>query len=361
MHPRFKYYPFHKDYTALGNEFRPFVMFTHVANYASESVNTDQLGFRVQYDNQDNLIDITKLKEQYQACNLMLGNSTLFGVDTSSDKKVIAHYLQQPDVPCIHLSIRGGTTQQELAMFLLMKQYLPKVKNIIFFTGITNPSLAALDDALPHHEFGGVFSEPYHFQTYRQMYAPLVDGTYHLRKRFYDYIEQAYHKAGKFKKKFFHGLMRTFQIKESSPPPSSQTVSLEFDAKMQILQQHLANDFETWQALREQMGFKLHFILQPSIGWTKKNLTPAESECYNTDFKKHKIYYQRFVSQDVYQQYSSFLRTLMVQYQVDYYDANVWLNDEKFAHTTCFTDVCHLNDEGCRIMGEFIQQKLQMV
>lgn len=357
MHPRFKYYPFHKDYTAMGNEFRPFVMFTHVANYTSESVNTDKLGFRVQYDGQGNRLDLTKLKEHYQQCNLILGNSTLFGVDVSSDKKTINHYLQDADTPCINLSIRGGTTQQELMMFLIMKQYFPPIKNIIFFTGITNPSLAALDSSLPHSEFGGVFSEPYHFKNYREFYEPSTDATYSLRKGFYDYIERKYHQAGRIKKKLFHFLMRKFQAASASSPPATNSDS--FLTKLEVLQGHLANDFQTWDSLRAQLGFKLHFILQPSIGWTKKHLTDIENECYQRDYTKHEDYYLKFTASEVYQSYDAFLRKVMSQYQIDYYDANLWLNDEKYADVTCFTDVCHFNDEGCRIMAEHIQHELQ--
>lgn len=357
MHPRFKYYPFHKDYTAMGNEFRPFVMFTHVANYTSESVNTDKLGFRVQYDEQGNRIELTKLKKHYQQCNLILGNSTLFGVDVSSDKKTISHYLQSADTPCINLSIRGGTTQQELMMFLVMKQYLPPIKNIVFFTGITNPSLAALDTSLPHPEFGGTFSELNHFKNYRAFYEPSTDATYSLRKGFYDYIERQYHQAGRVKKKLFHFLMRRFRVESLPAIPTVDTSS--FQERLEVLQSHLENDFQTWSSLRNQLGFKLHFILQPSIGWTKKPLTEVENECYQRDYEKHQAYYLKFTASEVYQRYDAFLRELMHQHQVDYYDANLWLNDQKHAEVTCFTDVCHFNDEGCRIMAEYIQQKLQ--
>ncbi|HAS47563.1 MAG TPA: hypothetical protein DCS93_44210 [Microscillaceae bacterium] len=358
MHPRFKYYPFHKDYTAMGNEFRPFVTFTHVANYTSASVNTDKLGFRVQYDADGQAIDITTLKSSYKHCNLMMGNSTSFGVDASSDKKTISHYLQQTDIPCLNLSIRGGTTRQELITFLILKQYLPPIKNIIFFTGITNPSLAALDASLPHPEFGGVFSEPFHFQHYRGFYQPTEDHTYTLRKGFYEKVEEKYGKAGKLAKKFYHTLFRLFQKKEQTaltPAPA-----LGFEEKMDMLLSQLHSDLQSWTAFREQMGFKLHFILQPSIGWTQKKLTPSENDCYSTDFKKHKVYYQRFVSQKTYTHYRDFLQKTLAQFNIDFYDANEWLNDKKFDEISCFTDVCHMTDEGNQIMADFIKNELQL-
>ena len=108
-------------------------MYINEPNYRSKAVNTDQMGFRLQYLNGEEPMEWSALRAEFQECDVLVGNSTVFGVDAPSDKATISHHLNSSfkdprGTPVINLGVRGATSQQEVVMFQAMRRFMPPVR-----------------------------------------------------------------------------------------------------------------------------------------------------------------------------------------------------------------------------------------
>jgi hypothetical protein len=351
-HPRFRYYPQHKDYVALALEFRPFVMATHQPLYRSPAVNTDKFGLREQYAPDGVFLDMARLPSLCAECDVVLGGSTVFGVDATSDKATLPHFLSRPQQPCLNLGIRGATCQQEVVLFLLLKQYLPKVRNVILFTGVNNCSLASLEGTLQFPDFGGIFSEEYHFNSFISQ-AIHANGSRALwvKQRCCSLVDRL-HRRSRLGRWLLGGRRRAEMLGGSSPQP------YDFEAKVDSINRFLANDLHTWGCLQQATGCKVHFVLQPAIRWTRKPLTPMEAECFEADVVRIPSM-MRYATPEFHTRYRAHISSLCQTHAIDFHDASTWLNEAPYAEKTLFTDVCHLTDEGNRVMAELLRTHLK--
>ena len=162
QHPRFKYYPQHEAYYEMYPVYRPFVYWVNEPLFKSPYVNTDANGLRYNYLPDGTLVDLKTLKSSYDQCDIMIGGSTVFGVDASNDMQTITFHLSGNKVPCINLGNRGATSFQELLLFIFNQSVFPKIRNIYIVSGVNNCSLASLDGSIIYDEYGGVFGQDYY-------------------------------------------------------------------------------------------------------------------------------------------------------------------------------------------------------
>lgn len=350
-HPRLKYYPQHREYNELTLEFRPFVTFINKSNYRSRSVNTDKFGLREQYDYNNQFIDLSTIRNNYDSCNMLIGSSTVFGVDATSDFSTISHFLNKKDIPCLNFGIRGATSQQELILFITLKRFLPKVENIVIFSGVNNFSLASLEGSIYFPEYGGIFSEEKIFDFAGRQYNEHIENDLlNIKINALNFIKSGYNK---------NYLMRTILkiifSRKVSQHPKLQKMS--FDEKLTLMTEIFKNDIETWAGIRDILGCKISFILQPAINWTNKKLTNMEKEIFQSDLE---IYHsmQYYSDKDKFEFYRSNLKTKCNECGIPFSDANSWLNEEACHDKNIFTDVCHLNDTGNKIISDLIKKHL---
>ena len=349
QHPRLRYYPHHADYLGLEPEFRPFVMFTDRSDYRTASVNTDKFGLREQYDILGDFIRLEALRSSHRQCNVLLGGSTVFGVDATSDRTTISHFLNREGTPCINLGVRGATGQQELIIFLLLKQFLPKVLNVVLFTGVNNCALAARSGTRIYPGYGGIFYEGIkpHPDRQQELVGP---GRFRLGRM----LDSAYTGSPMFRR----ALNLIVGGRRPGKPIESRRAS--FSEKLSEIMGFVRNDLATWSGLQSADGFKVHFVLQPAIGWGNRPTTPIETECFEADlrlFPETRL----FASTEVYRQYREQLRAACSNTGIDFHDGNDWLDDPRFSDEEIFTDVCHLTDGGNRIVAEMLRQRLALV
>lgn len=353
--PRVRMYPHHVDYSAMAMEFRPFAMYMHGAGYRSPSVNTDEFGLRVQYLGDGRVLDLRNLKNEFDFCDVMIGNSTLFGVDCSSDSKTISHFInasrapgfQQP--PVINLGIRGATSQQEIVVFQSLRRFMPKIRKIVIFSGILGATSIALPNTFIHSDFGIISEEAYNLELFAKQYKlghmDELDGALH---RFHNWIDLRLRMN-----RWLEKLVVQFfgQRGETPAAPSSLTQ----DEKTQIVMDLFANDLNNWAALARGLGAELSFVLQPAINWTKKPLTRQESELFEVDMASG-YYLERYATPDFYVEYRKLVAQASADANVAFFDANEWLNDPSLASETVFVDVCHLTDRGNKIVADALLQ-----
>ena len=350
----------------MANEFRPFVLAVGKPHYRSQSVNIDRLGLREQYDSDGRFINIDTMKYDYERCNIIVGGSTVFGVDATSDKTTLGARLTEPGVPCINLGVRGALSQQELILFHQIKRFLPPIDNIILMTGINNCSIAFLPDSLFYPDYGGVFSEQYYYNTFYQdlqnqydlLYNPPVKGVY-TRQRFLEWVNtHIYNRFASVRR----WATRRFET-ECTPPARKPTIPTR--PKLELMLDFARNDIQTWgciqQGLKNKDGqpTRVHVVLQPCIGWTTKKLTQLEQELFDADAALTETMRQ-YTTPDIHEQCVQAYEQAARDAGLDFHDANTWLNDPKYTPIELFTDVCHLTDEGSVIVANLLKQHLSL-
>jgi len=350
MHPRFIFFPWQKDYAAQGNVFCLYAMTVAEKNYRSASLNTDQLGFRVQYDFNGDVLNLLQLKEKYNSCTVLLGNSTSFGVSLSSDRKAMGCLLSEPDRPCINLSVRGATMQQELALFQTFKHLLPPIAEIYLFTGICDVSLATQGVDYYSDAVGALNNQNYFRRKFLEI--PEIDDLANLaRLRFLRLAERLYARSSI--------LQWLFESKKSVPQErATQLTAASFEAKLPVSLDLTRNVMETWGWISKATGIKVTFFLQPVLGWTDKPLTRVERMCTSADAKRvPAIAY--YANRPVYQKISRHFQQACVDYGLAFQDANIYFDSITTNQGALFSDICHLTDEGASAVVRWMRGRLR--
>ncbi|MBP6702048.1 MAG: hypothetical protein KA385_00970 [Vicinamibacteria bacterium] len=348
MHPRLKYYPHHADYVTHANEFRPFVTTMGEAGYRSSSLNTDELGFRVQHYSTGEAIEFATLRDRLPECNLMLGGSTAFGVTASADTRTTAGYLGGLGLPCLNWGVRGATGQQELMLYLTLRYLLPPQRNIVLLSGMNDVSLATLEGALAHPYFGGVFGGDLYF---RQFQDSLAASQYDVieRTRLREILDGLWVKSGAFRR-----IARAFLRRSVAAP--AETSRLNPEEQFRVVASHVANTIQTWGLLQTASGARIHYVLQPAIGWCQKRLGPIEAECFEAD-RSAIASVRAFTDHRLYLRFREHVARACDMSGVRFYDANDWLTAE-LGPVEVFTDSCHFNDAGYELLAGLLRDKI---
>lgn len=357
--PRYRLYPYHADYSPMVMEFRPYAMYINEPNYRSEAVNTDEMGFRHQYLNSPERMRWAKLKDEFQACDALVGNSTVFGVDAPSDRATISHHMNTmfkdpAGTPVINLGIRGATSQQELVTFQSMRRFMPPVRRIIIFSGIITATVIALPNSFIYRDFGTIFSEVYNFGLFCQQY----------KKAQYDDRELALHRFHEW----IDRQLRTFPrlerliMRKFAPAPKRVSPVLESPSQQQdryeAVMALFAGDMRNWAAIAKGMGAEVDFVLQPTINWTVKPMTPEESVLFEIDFKDERFHLKEYATKEFYHRYRERVSRICEETGVAFHDANEWLNSGLYDDMTIFSDVCHMTDIAAQVMAQLLRERL---
>lgn len=353
-HPRFKHYPQHGDYYRMYPAYRPFVYWINEPSYRSAYVNTDDLGVRWTILPGGSVADVHALKTHFEQCDIIIGGSTVFGVDASADDKTISSYLSSDDVPCINLGNRGATSYQELLLFMFMQPKFPKIRNIHILSGVNDCSLAAMEGSLIYDGYGGIFGQD-HYMTYPYMsnLSVCYDDQSYNRLRMYNAIERRYRDNG-----FIRSIIRAFLGKAYGNEPLRNLATdkrMSFERKLEQNLKNLSNQFSSWKALADGHGASLRYFLQPCVNWNDKAVSKVEAECYGADLKVYPSMAD-YANPAFHTSYSKSVKALCENAGIPFHDTNDALHSLG-ADIDIFTDVCHLTDSGNRVVADFIRQK----
>lgn len=347
-HPRYKHFPWQRDYAAQPNLFCPYAMAVAQPNYRSPSLNIDSLGFRHQSDQAGRLIDLKSARDCYADCMLMLGNSTAFGVSLTRDGRSIGHLFGTMDSPCVNLSVRGATMQQELAIFLTFKHLLPRLRKIVILTGVCDVSLATQPLDLWSQEAGSMHSSDTFIRQFYERAEKLGDRPMRAKSVFLRWAEDQYLRSS--------WLQKLFERRAESAPFENSVSAALFEANLDDQCILMGNVLQTWGWIKKATGVDIQVILQPVVGWTTKPLSTIEEECIRADLERVPAI-PLYANRPVYQGVRDFFRLACEQNQLGFSDANtgfdLFHNDE-----TLFSDICHLTDQGTRRLAEWMSLTL---
>jgi hypothetical protein len=201
--------------------------------YKSNTVNTDEIGFRYS-DARGERCSVASIKH-HKAVRLLAGSSTVFGIGASADRHTLASRMTENDdrpQPWLNFGGRSFNSTQELMLFVLHRHRLPKVEEIILFSGFNNLGLARLPAHL-RMEHGGFF----------------------MCREYFDAMA----------KKKPSSFTTWFRGRSSAPAEPVPTIDEQIDYAAELTVRHL----DSWRALAGDMGAKLTYVLQPLASWVR--------------------------------------------------------------------------------------------
>lgn len=352
MHPRLRAYPQHSDYARMAMEFRPYVMAVHTPNFRSASVNTDDLGFREQVVGDGMRLGLRDLKQYFDTCTVILGNSTVFGVDVSDDDRTISAFLNRNlheplgRHAVVNLGVRGATGAQEAHLFMFASRFLPEVKKLIVVSGINDAYVSVIDTGQRWLPFGALMSSRFYYLRFREQYNRMSTNRevrYHTAVE--DWLLSEFSKPGRFRNcvfRAYHFFAANQRIEENVIPRSNE----------QRLEASFADIEATLSALRRLAPrANLTYVLQPMAQWTNKSLTRLEEEILAEDTKVepvNAVYGTKFF----HRRFAAGLQNVCTKSGIYFVDSNAWFNAQAYNNVEIFTDVCHLTDAGNEIFAE---------
>jgi hypothetical protein len=241
--------PYMEDYAGefadAGNvNWLPYVMYFHPFGYKSKTVSTDESGFR--YSEARGARHSIANLQDCKSVRLIAGSSTVFGIGASADRHTLASRLTENDdrsAPWLNFGGRSFNSTQELMLFVLHRHRLPKVEEIVLFSGFNNLGLARLPAQLR-----------------------MEHGAFFLCREFFDAM-------GKKKPSMFSSWFRRTVDPVDSPLPTMQE---QLDYAVDLSLRHL----DVWRALATDMGAKLTFVLQPLANWVRAKGSPEEEQLF---------------------------------------------------------------------------------
>ena len=310
---RYKIVPQMEFYDKLSCVYKPFVMFFNVPNFKSRIVNTDELGFRLNFYNNE----LTKLTSLYNKpkVTIVIGGSLVFGFGSTSDKKTISSILsKKKNNIYINFGATAFNSKQEILLFLNFFQKFNNIEKVIIISGANDLYLNLINI---YDDWGNFF----------------------FKEKYQKIFEKSNNRSNiilKIKKKYSKIFKNNTQNK---------TMSINFEE----LKNNYLENFSLWSSISKNFNFKIHFFLQPMASWTKKKLSINEMELFNildnsNDFAHLTL--KEISKYENYIEFSKLLKNLTDLYQINFTDLNQEINKSNNLDNSIFVDRIHMNDLG---------------
>lgn len=337
-----KFAPQMKKYYEMGPQWCPFLMFTHPANFKSTPVNTDELGFRLNYF-QGAKYSIAEGGFEHEQISVLIGGSTVFGDGATSDAQTISAHLSEINrYRFLNFGGRAYNSTQELILFNQVAHRYKNIKNIILLSGLNDLYLSRF----PYYKeyFGGFFfsnimdkaMREYALTSFQKVMKAI------LFPVFGDKID--YHRITKF------NVFPSNKNNEKKDDTQLATQIYDVDAAVSQIKKNL----HAWANHAKAYSCNIKYILQPMPGWAQKKLSIEEQALLNDE----KYDFVQLSDAALYQDYSDKLRQVCAEFGIEFYDSNRLLGHYAEANHWMFIDRAHLTDAGNQGMAQIIQSLL---
>jgi hypothetical protein len=306
----------------------PYLMFFHPKNYSSTVVNTDSSGFRFSEHN-GNKYSIANGSELSSA-RLLAGNSVVFGIGASSDKATLASrmtaYDSRPE-PWLNFGGRAFNSAQELILITLYRHLLPKIEEIVLFSGANNLLLSRLPEAyiLDHGAFfnGGLF---------------------------FDMLQE------NSKRKTEKSSVFNFFRRQSKHVVTDNNLSM--DDRVRFAADLTLRHLDGWNAVAKDMGAKLTYILQPMSGWVRKKACEEEQALFVEleNLPRYTTVKKDVLQMHVCDQYAATLGIGARKRGISFVNISAALRAAASDKQWLFIDHTHLTDLGYDLTAQLIME-----
>ncbi|MTE19475.1 Inducer of phenazine A [Streptomyces sp. TRM43335] len=312
----------------------PYLMYFHAADHRSEVVNTDRLGFRMSHG-PDGQVAAPGGPLPEGPVRLLAGSSTAFGIGAGSDRHTLPSALwsrHAPSVPWLNFAGRSHNSAQELLLFTLYRHLLPKVDEIVLFSGFNNLGLSRLPASV-RGDHGAFFN-------CNDFYGQMEE----LRARH---------------RKASGGFGRFGGRRQAAPEPADTAVpelAEQIDLASELTLRHL----DSWRLLAEGMGAKLTFVLQPLATWVREEPAPQEKLIFEEldRISNFGEVYGDISAMSAREAYSKELQVGCERMGVRYLDLNPVIADAIGKDDWLFVDRIHFTDEGHDLVAGLLARQL---
>ena len=342
------------DYDRMSLVWLPHIMYLQEPNYRSESVNTDAHGMRITIAADGAPITLESVRNA--PCNLLIGNSTAFGVAARSDRGTIASALShRTGEPWLNLSGRSFSSTQELLLFQTYFSDLKKVRRIVLFSGANNIILH-----LRSHRYPARYGSFFFWHLYQRS---MTDASLSPNRRrlktllsplYGDRIDYATIDLGRLPLAM---LGRSSRVCGTSPrwPGADKETNREEVADW------LRRDLRLWRVLADAIGAQVVYVLQPLGKWVNKTHTLEETALF-AEMSRSPRKFHRVLSYDldgaVYDWIASRLTTDCRELDIPFIDMNAAFTASPIEKQWIFNDFIHLTDEGYELAADIIATSL---
>jgi hypothetical protein len=305
---------------------RPYLMYFHPYSYNSNTVSTDEYGFRYS-EARGSRYSVPSIEESGPV-RLIAGSSTVFGIGASSDRHTLASRLTENDTKAerwVNFGGRSFNSTQELLLFTLYRHRLPRVEEIVLFSGFNDLGLARLPQSM-RGEHGAFFM--------CQDYFNLVANN---------------------KNSIFTSWFRTRT--ENLEAPISPTIDEQISIGADLTIRHL----DVWRALAADLGAKLTYVLQPLANWVRDTGSPEEERIF-AELERRGAFastYGDILAQDSYREYATRLRKGTKKLGVQFVDFTPLLANAAGPAEWLFVDRIHFTDGGYDFASKLLLEAIR--
>ncbi|TYB42076.1 SGNH/GDSL hydrolase family protein [Actinomadura chibensis] len=336
MVPFFSQY---EDFAFVDIRWLPYVVFFNRGDYVSPALNTDSAGFRVSHgpEGPRSLQDAPPDGE----VSVLLGSSLAFGLGASADERTIASLLgREPGGPTwLNLASPAFTSTQEAVLFLLHRHQLPAVRDVVVLSGVNNLVVAGLPEA--DSNYGQFF----------------WSGDF-MRKMGVPEQEEPQWTLGRL-----GAATRRIRQRRKAPDGAAAPRILSLEERVDLAVRTTVRDLARVCELAAPTGARVHFVLQPTLAWCGKRLSPEETALIEENDRERKHMWDLFnevLNGPVYPSYGKRLERACDELRVPFVDANRALASSSAIDDWLFVDPVHLNDEGNRVVTEILEAELDI-
>lgn len=309
----------------------PYLVYFHRADYRSPVINTDQYGFRLSHGASGEASVGRGVPGG--VARLLAGSSTAMGIGATSDQATMASRLwtqYAPSVPWLNVAGRSHNSTQELLTFQLYRHLLPRVEEIVIFSGLNDLALARLP-SWQRGDHGAFFSCGEWFEQMDQLRA-------------------------KHRKTKGRGLRKAEPpAREEEPvPPLADRIAYAVDLTVRHL--------ESWKITAAAMGARVTFVLQPLATWIREEHAPQEQLLFGELDKISNFWelYGDIATKDAVAAYSDGLRLACEKIAVPYVDFNPVLAAAVTEQDWLFVDRAHFTDHGYDVVARLLAETLEL-
>jgi len=309
----------------------PYLMYFHRAGYRSDVVNTDRLGFRISRCAGEQASVGFRLPRG--PVRLFAGSSTAFGIGATSDAATMPSRLwsrYMPGNPWLNFAGRSHNSTQELLLFLLYRDLLPEIEEIVIFSGLNNLALSRL----PQSQQGD-------------------HGAFFNCGEYYEQMEKL--RAGHRPSRPGFGRRKAApaELAEDSAVPGLQDRIL---GAAEATARHLAS----WQLLAKPTGARISFVLQPLATWVREQHAPEEKRLFDELDRVSNFWqlYGDIATKQACQSYSDALRNACNKLEIPFFDINPVLAESVREQDWLFVDRAHFTDKGNDIVAGLLADLL---
>ncbi|MBS2962950.1 hypothetical protein KGA66_07840 [Actinocrinis puniceicyclus] len=319
----------------------PYLMYFQRADYRSDVVNTDRLGFRVSHGLHDHASAGGRLPEG--PVRLLAGSSTAFGIGATTDAATLPSRLWSryaPAAPWLNFAGRSHNSAQELILYLLYRDLLPPVEHIVIFSGLNDIALAQLP-AQQRGQHGAFFFCGEYFE---QMDA--LRAKYRTERKQPSYFGR-------------RGDRRAQPAAAAKAPAPKPPLPELIEIATGLTGRHL----EGWRLLAP--AARITFVLQPLANWWQERPNDQEQLLFDEleviskagPFSKN---YATIATHDAGRRYAEALAAVCSKAGVEFLDINPLVSRAADPGDWLYVDRAHFNDQGHDLAARLLAEALDL-